>query len=122
MHTELLAEWDGKTGEEWVAQMTATVYDGDRGYLLELEYDEPSALEILVPEAFEDNGPHISAELLRARLPAALIAVEQCQRTTHGETDADAIQELLSSYEDFVALCERKEKLTGKPCRFHLRY
>ena|ERR1700733_14251862 len=122
MQTDLFAEWDGKTGEEWVAQMVASVYDDERGYLTELECDVPSALDILVPEAFEDMGPQIPAELLRARLPAALIAVEQCQRIAHRETDADTIKELLRSYEDFVALCERKEALTGKPCRFHVRY
>ena len=68
-------------------------------------------------EAFEEGEAAIPAALLCARLPAALRAAEQREKTVYGETDPLEIQRVLDSFRNFVELCERKEAETGEPCR-----
>ena len=58
----------------------------------------------------------IPAVVLRNRLPETLRLAEKREREIYEITDADEIEAVLKSYRDFVALCERKEFQTGKPC------
>jgi hypothetical protein len=77
---------------------------------------------ILVPEAFETGRAPISAAVLEARLPATLEAAERRKREVYEETDAEAIERVLKSYRDFVALCGRMERATGVPCTIIASY
>ena len=77
---------------------------------------------MLVPEAFEAGEAPIPASLLRRRLPAALVAAEQREKTVYGETDPLKIRRVLDSFRNFVELCERKEAETGQPCRIIASY
>jgi hypothetical protein len=116
MGIDIYAEWDGMTEGEHGAQ-TRRVENGHVGYLRESYHGEPYATKILVPEAFETGRASISAATLTERLPAVLATAEQRLRKIYGVTDAVEIGRVLRNYRDFVALCERKERETGKPCR-----
>jgi hypothetical protein len=117
MGIDIYAEWDGMTDAEHAAQITGfSIEHGHVGYLREAYHGEPYATMVLVPEAFEQGRANIPAATLQARLPEVLAVVETREREIYGETDAAAIGRLLKSYRDFVALCERKEEETGKPC------
>jgi hypothetical protein len=117
MGIDIYAEWDGMTEREHAAQMTGfSVQHGHVGYLREACHGEPYATQVLVPEAFETGRASISAATLEQRLPAALAAAEQREREIYGQTDDAAVNRVLKSYRDFVALCERKEEETGAPC------
>jgi hypothetical protein len=117
MGIDIYAEWDGMTEAEHAEQITGfSVEHGHVGYLREAYHGEPYATRVLVPEAFETGRAPISAAALEARLPAALEAAERRAREVHDQTDAAAIERVLKSYRDFVALCERKERETGVPC------
>jgi hypothetical protein len=64
----------------------------------------------------------VSAELLRARLPLVLLAAEQRQARVYQRSgDSDENRVVLKSFVDFVELCERKERETGRPCRISVR-
>ena len=109
--------------EESNAQITG--FDdtaGHVGYLREAYHGEPYATRVLVPEAFEEGEAAIPAALLRERLPAALRAAEQRERTVYGETDPLEIQRVLDSFRNFVELCERKQAESGEPCRITASY
>jgi hypothetical protein len=76
-------------------------------------------------EELQRGAPHraaISAATLRDRLPATLAAAEAQERTLYGVSDPAAIDRVLQSYRDFVALCERKERETGARCRIIASY
>jgi hypothetical protein len=118
MGIDIYAASDGMSGDDERAQITGfSVLHGHVGYLREAYHGDPYATRILVPEAFEADAPEIPAAKLRERLPAALEAAEERERVLYGETDAEAIERVLTSYRNFVELCERKERETGKPCR-----
>jgi hypothetical protein len=120
MGIDVYAEWDGMTGEERNAQIVGfDATAGHVGYLREAYHGEPYATRVLLPELFDEAGDgeaDIPAALLRERLPVALEVVEQRQKLLYGETDSLEIKRMLNSYRNFVALCERKERETGKPC------
>jgi hypothetical protein len=114
---DIYAEWNGMSDGEHAAQDTAfSVEHGHVGYLREAYHGEPYATKILVPEAFETGRALISAKKSTKRLPEALAAAEERERGIYRVTDAKAIGRVLKSYRDFVALCERKERETGRPC------
>jgi len=117
------AHWQGKTLAEERAQITGhSIAHGHVGYLREAYDGEPYALEFLVPEAFESDA-EIPAALLRARLAEVLrIAAKRQWAVYHRPADHDVAREALKSIADFVDLCERKERETGKPCRISARY
>jgi len=117
MGIDIYAEWNGITEAEQEAQITGfSIEQGHVGYLREAYHGEPYATKVLVPEAFETGRAPISAAVLDARLPATLEAAERREREVYEETDAEAIERVLKSYRDFVALCARKEVETGEPC------
>ena len=120
MGIDVYLRWDGQTKEEKKAQYTGfSIVHGHVGYLREAYHGEPYATRVLVQEAFDDNGSPavvIPAATLRKRLPAALKAVEE-RHTTIYHDSPEAIAEYKKSYEEFVALAERKEAETGKPVR-----
>ena len=123
MGIDIYASWPNMTAEEKNAQIIGfdpTV--GHVGYLREAYHGEPYATRILCPEAFEDGEAGIAASVLRARLPAALEATEQREKLIYGETDPLEIRRVLNSFRNFVALCEEKEKETGKPCTITASY
>jgi hypothetical protein len=123
MGIDIYAEWRGMTEEESNAQITGfDAAAGHVGYLREAYHGEPYATRVLVPEAFEKGEAAIPAGLLRERLPAALAAAEQREKTVYGETDPLEIQRVLDSFRNFVELCERKEAETGQPCRITASY
>lgn len=124
MGIDIYVSWPGMTKEEREAQHTGfSVVHGNVGYLREAYHGGPYATKVLVPEAFDDDamyyGAEIPASVLRERLPDALEAARTRARRVYEE---DASPELLKSYEQFVALCERKEAETGKPCRIFASY
>jgi predicted GTPase len=117
MGIDIYAEWTGMTGEERNAQIVGyDPYAGHVGVLREAYHGEPYATRILVAEAFEEGEAVIPASLLRERLSDALEAAEQREKVLYGENDPLEIKRVLNSYRNFVALCERKEAATGKPC------
>jgi hypothetical protein len=128
MGIDIYAEWHGMTGDERNAQIVG--FDptaGHVGYLREAYHGEPYATHVLLPELFDENSDvgneaDIPAVLLRERLPAALAAAEQREKVLYGETDPLEIKRVLNSYRNFVALCERKERETGKPCTIRASY
>ena len=61
----------------------------------------------------------IPATLLRERLPAALAAAEQREKTVYGETDPLEIQRVLDSFRKFVQLRERKESRKRRTVPHH---
>jgi hypothetical protein len=76
---------------------------------------------MLVPEALERDA-EVSAGLLRARLPLVLLAAEERQaRVYQGRGDSAESRAVLKSFVDFVELCERKQRETGRPCRISVR-
>jgi hypothetical protein len=117
MGIDIYAEWRGMTPEESSAQITGFDATAGRvGYLRDAYHGEPYATRVLVPEAFETVEAVIPAFLLRERLPAALAAAEQREKTVYGETDPLKIPRVLDSFRNFVELCERKEAETREPC------
>jgi hypothetical protein len=117
MGIDIYAKWLGMTDEDEASQITGfSAVHGHVGYLREAYHGEPYATKLLVPEAFENGRAEIPATTLRARLPEALAAAEKRERTLYHETDDTEIECILQSYRDFVALCERKERVTGRPC------
>ena len=84
----------------------------------------PYATKHLCREAFEsDTGSApIPAKVLRRRLPVTLQLAEQRERELYEETDEKEIAQVLQSYRDFVALCERKEQETRKPVEIVASY
>jgi len=117
------AHWKGMTLADERAQITGhSVVHGHVGYLREAYDGEPYALEYLVPEAFERDAD-IPATLLRARLAQVLrIAAKRQATVYHRAADDEAAKEALKSFVDFVDLCERKERETGKSCCINARY
>ena len=59
---------------------------------------------------------------MRARLPLVLLAAKERQaRVYQRRGDNDESRAALKSFVDFVELCERKERETGRPCRISVR-
>lgn len=117
MGIDIYAEWDGMTAEDRDDQITGfSIEHGDVGYLREAYHGEPYATVELVGEAFVTGRAHISAAVMRQRLPLVLRLAEERERDVYDVTDAKEIEVVLKSYRDFVDLCERKEIETGKPC------
>ena len=119
---DVCAHWRGKTLPEERAQITGhSVAHGHVGYLRESYDGGPYATLILVPEALERDA-EVSAGLLRARLPLVLLAAKERQaRVYQRRGDSDESRVVLKSFVDFVELCERKERETGRPCRISVR-
>lgn len=118
MGIDVYLKWKGQTTAEEEAQYTGfSVQHGHVGYLREAYHGEPYATKVLVPEGWgpdsDENGVPIAAATLRKRLPATLKAAEERERKVYKSSN----REVLKSYEDFVALAERKEAETGEPCR-----
>jgi hypothetical protein len=118
MGIDIYARWHGQTEHEQAAQYEVwlNVVDGGAlGYLREAYHGEPYATRYLFAEAFKDvNGASIPLSVLRERLPKALEMVEERERKLY-QSDDKAIAERKQSFIDFIELCERKEKETGKP-------
>jgi hypothetical protein len=120
---DVYAHWKGKTLAEERAQINGhSVAHGHVGYLREAYDGEPYATELLVPEAFEREA-EVPAAHLRARLDEVLRVASRRQVKVYARSadNADA-RAVLKSFVDFVELCERKERETGKPCRIVARF
>lgn len=127
MGIDIHASWRGQTEAERRAQITGfSVVHGHVGYLREAYHGEPYATHLLVPEAFDDSseeGARIPAVTLRERLPATLTVARERQVRVYNEKPFSAeTNSVLKSFSDFVALCERKERETGEPCRISASY
>jgi hypothetical protein len=117
MGIDIYAEWNGMTEAERDAQITGfSIVSGHVGYLREAYHGEPYATHVLVPEAFVTGRAYIPAVILKDRLPEALRAVQLRERVVYEQTDPAAVEPVLRSYRDFVALCARMEAETGSPC------
>jgi DNA polymerase III sliding clamp (beta) subunit (PCNA family) len=114
----VFAHWRGKTLAEERAQIAGhSVVHGHVGYLREAYDGEPYAIPMLVPEAFE-REVEIPAARLRERLERVLCVATRRQVQVYSRnTDNEDAKAALKSFVDFVELCERKERETGKPCR-----
>ena len=118
MGIDIYARWNGQSAQEIDAQCTGfSVVHGHVGYLREAYHGEPYATHYLVREAFEapEHTSAIAAAVLRERLPHTLALVEQRQREVYREADPMETQRVKQSFVDFVELCERQERKTGKP-------
>lgn len=112
MGIDVYANWRGKTEAESKAQITGfSVMHGHVGYLREAYHGGPYATQILFPECWLSEGPEVSipAAVLRERLPAALTAVAERERTVYGTTDPEQVEPVMKSFADFVELIERLE-------------
>jgi hypothetical protein len=120
---DVYAHWSGKTLAEDRAQITGhSVAHGHVGYLRESYDGEPYAIKILVPEAF-GGEVEIPAALMRARLAEVLEVAMRRQAHVYGRSADDEDSKLaLKSLVDFVELCERKERATGRPCLITARH
>lgn len=120
MGIDVYLRWNGQTVAEEQAQYTGfSIEHGHVGYLREAYHGSPYATKVLVPEGWGDtlyeDGIPIKASTLRERLPAVLKAAEERERNVYNSKKPNP--NILKSYEDFVALAERKEAETGEPCR-----
>jgi hypothetical protein len=119
MGIDIYARWKGQTEAEEDAQYAGffSILHGHAGYLREVYHGEPYATKYLAQEAFEhpEGGAQIPAAVLRQRLAHTLALVTLRQERVYDEQDLEAILEVHQSFEDFVALCERKEQETGEP-------
>jgi hypothetical protein len=119
MGIDIYAEWDGMTEAKKEVQVNTgcSVVHGHVGYLREpSHHDMCCAAKTLVPEAFQHRHARIAAAALKERLPKALKIARTRERRIYVATNAEAIERVLKSYRDFVALCARKEAETGEPC------
>src|SRR5262245_27074232 len=114
MGIDIYAVWNGQTEEERERQLQVWLsgHNGKLGYLREAYHGEPYATKFLFREAFasKDGEARIPAATLRDRLPEALQLVEQRERQVYKVTDERQIGVVKQSFEDFVALCETKER------------
>ena len=118
MGIDIYARWKGQTDAEEAAQYVGfSVAHGHVGYLREAYHGEPYATRYLVQEAFDDpdGTAQIPAALLRERLAHTLALVAVREQVVYDEHETEAIREVQQSFEDFVALCEDKERETGEP-------
>jgi len=125
MGIDINTHWKGQTLAERRRQIAAfSTVPGHVGYLREASHGGPYATEYLLREAFESetSSAAIPAALLRKRLPETLAIVEERQRKIYNVTKAEAIDEVLQSFRDFVALCEEKERETGEPVVINASY
>lgn len=142
MGIDIYQTWPNMTDEEEKARFTGFNIDkGEIGYLREAYHGSPYATKILVPEAFDHKEPNgfehdcmaagcketdcqgvqISAATLRARLPAALDAAIERERTVY-HNDVTATDEGPRAFTGFVELAERKEAELGVPVRVYASY
>ena len=120
MGIDVYAEWAGMTEGEKEAQYTGfSLVAGAVGYLREAYHGEPYATRHLVSEAFDATGgkTEIPAAILRERLPATLALARQRRQIIYGDEPGVENKAVLQSFVDFVELCERKERETGRPVR-----
>src|SRR5258705_7834353 len=111
MGIDIYAEWDGQTEVERKAQFTGfSISHGHVGYLREAYHGSPYATEVLVPEALEQNGEHVSipTATLRERLPEAVEAARVRAHHIYNE-DASEDHPMVKSLRAFVDLIERLE-------------
>jgi hypothetical protein len=116
MGIDIYAHWRDQSAEDKAKQSEAwlTIGAGGAGYLREAYHGEPYATKYLCAEAFETGNAHISAAVMRERLPHTLALVEERERKIY-QAPEDVIEEAKQNFRDFVALCEEKEKETGEP-------
>jgi hypothetical protein len=117
MGIDIYMKWKGMTKEEKEAQYTGfSVKHGHVGYLREAYHGAPYATKVLCPESFAADTceAQIAASVLRARLPLVKTAAIERESVVY-KSFGDEADEVVKSYEDFVALAEKKEKETGEP-------
>jgi hypothetical protein len=111
MGIDIWASWDGERGANDAAL-------GDVRYLREAYHGGPYVTHYLLSEVFANPGQDvfIPAETLRRRLPEALRIAVVRERIVYHSTDED-LAAARKRYEDFVKLCERMERKTGRSAR-----
>lgn len=118
MGIDIYARWNEITEEEEKKQYTGfSVTSGDVGYLREAYHGGPYATRYLVKEAFESEKGEcrIPAKILKKRLSETLKTVKEREIKLYKSNESDVVK-VKKSFIDFVKLCEKKEKETGKPC------
>lgn len=129
MGIDVYLSWKSKTEEEGQSQITGfDINAGSVGYLREAYHGSPYATQILVPEAFDEaekahkpDGPSISAQKMRDRLPEVIASAIERGRLVYKEKLTEASPEV-QSFVQFVELAERKEEETGEPCTVYASY
>ena len=125
MGIDIYAKWRGQTESEREEQLSVpfSTIVGRFGYLREAYHGEPYATNYLCAEAFnsETYEARIPAATLRERLEKTLHLAAERERKLYQSSDED-IADVLQSYREFVALCERKERETGEPVRIVASY
>ena len=114
MGIDIYARWNGQTEDEedQTYRYPFSIASGHAGYLREAYHGAPYATRYLFAEAFETGRARIPAAVLRGRLPHTLTLAAEREERLYGSDDVVAV---LQSYQDFVALCEQKERQTGEP-------
>lgn len=127
MGIDVYLRWDGMTDAERNAQYTGFEVSeraGGLGYLREAYHGSPYATKVLVPEAFNDECDEVTgesiptsyiAEVLEARLDAAVETAERRARTIYKEPVDD--HSMVNALKAFVALARRLQD-EGK--KFHV--
>jgi arylsulfatase A-like enzyme len=124
MGIDIYARWENQTAHEKAAQQTGfSDFAGRYGHLRENYPAWPSVTRHLVREAFSESdrgemiesGAFIPAATLHERLPHALHLLEEKLGKYYEDAAYEELEPLFNDLIAFVALCERMEKMTGKP-------
>lgn len=96
MGIDVYMHWHEQSEEEKDAQFTGfSVVSGNAGYLREAYHGGPYVTHYLVAEAFEDHnhedGPQISAAVMRSRLPVAVSLSLLRAATVYGEDSCPGV-------------------------------
>jgi hypothetical protein len=118
MGINIYAEWKGRTEQELDAQRDVFLHvdKGGIGYLREAYHGEPYATKYLFSETFDskEGEAPIPVAVLESRLSHTLDLVAERERSIYQSSEKH-IQKVQQSFLDFVALCKRKEAVTGEP-------
>jgi len=118
MGIDIYLEWELMTDEDKEAQLCGfDITKGATGYLREAYHGEPYPSMILMPETFDRamEPVHIPAATLRERLPAAIEAAIERERTIYDGEAVDEDTPCVASYREFVEKAERLEAAGQRP-------
>ena len=113
MGIDVYLRWDLQTDEQVDQQLCGFRTDrGNAGYLREAYHGEPYATRLLVPAAFDPDRAapvSVSASTLRDRLPAAMSATIERERTLYNDPMPNEDTPAVKSMAEFVELATKLE-------------
>ena len=130
MGIDIYLKWDGITDDDKQKQLTGfSLTSGHLGYLRQSFYKPDHftgnyPIESLIPEAFADNDSTASIPVDKLKIMLPYVISELFRFYSNEKlnlNDNVTVYDIVKSYIDFVALAERKELETGKPCTIIVR-